>query len=254
MLRSYGRLAVAFSGGADSSLLLKAALETLGPEQVLALFAHSELLKEREIDRVRLWAEQNGYGASLALEVVEMRPLASQEFVHNGPDRCYVCKRMIYRCFLERIIMRGIKVLVDGTNSDDLQAHRPGRRAMNELGIHTPLAELGLTKADVRALGKMIGLSNWHHPSSSCLATRISPGLEITAERLRWIEQAEESLARLGIDDCRVQLVDGAGETVIIHVNEAELARLLHDGLRASIVRALKNRGASRVLVNLEGR
>lgn len=254
LLRSYGRLAVAFSGGTDSSLLLKAALDTLGPQQVLALFAQSELLKTVEIDRVHQWARQNGYESSLTLEVVEIEPLAWSAFRHNPPERCYLCKGAIYTAFLERIQARGIEVLADGTNSDDLHAHRPGRKAIAELGIHTPLAEVGLTKADIRALGRKMGLSNWDHPSASCLATRITSGVEITSQRLRWIEQAEAALARLGIKDCRVQLADGDGKMVIIHLNAAEFAKLLQDAPRTAIVAALKERGASRVLLNLEGR
>ncbi|HNX92580.1 MAG TPA: TIGR00268 family protein, partial [Syntrophomonas sp.] len=115
LLRSYGRLAVAFSGGTDSSLLLKAALDTLGPQQVLALFAQSELLKTVEIDRVHQWARQNGYESSLTLEVVEIEPLAWSAFRHNPPDRCYLCKGAIYTAFLERIQALGIEVLADGT-------------------------------------------------------------------------------------------------------------------------------------------
>lgn len=254
LLRAHDRLAVAFSGGADSSLLLKAAVESLGPGRVLALFARSELLKAREIERARLWATLNGYGASLELELVEIEPLLWPRFTENSSERCYVCKRAIYEQFQQRASARGIATLADGTNLDDLQAHRPGRRAIIELGICTPLADAGFNKADVRALGKQMGLSNWDHPSASCLATRISTGVPITAGGLRWIEEAEEALAHLGIKDCRVQLADGDREMVVIHINATEFAKLLQDELRTAIVAVLKGQGAGRVLLSLEGR
>ena len=254
LLQAHTRLAVAFSGGADSSLLLKVALETLGPKRVLALFAQSDLLKAREIARVHRWAQSNGYGASLELEVVAMEPLRWPFFAENNPERCYRCKQVIYTQFLERAALRGISVLVDGTNKDDLLAYRPGHRAIVALGVVTPLADAGLTKADVRALGQAMGLSTWDHPSASCLATRIGTGVQITKERLRWIEEAEETLARLGIEDCRVQLADSACATVVIHVNAAEFALLLQEGVRGALVARLKELGAGRVLLNLEGR
>ncbi len=253
LLRAHDRLAVAFSGGTDSSLLLKVAVDSLGPDRVLALFARSELLKAREIERVRHWATLNGF-ASLELELVDIEPLHWPQFVENSPERCYLCKRAIYERFQQRAGLRGILALADGTNLDDLQAHRPGRQAINELGVCTPLADVGLSKADVRALGKEMGLSNWDHPSASCLATRINTGVPITAERLRWIENSEEALAHLGIMDCRVQLVDGGREMVVIHTNATEFAKLLQDELRMAVVAVLKGQGAGRVLLNLEGR
>lgn len=254
LLRTHDRLAVAFSGGADSSLLLKVAVGTLGPERVLALFAQSELLKTREIARVLNWARHNGYGATLQLEVVVIEPLQWPLFIENGEERCYLCKRAIYEQFLKRAESQGFFTLADGTNFDDLQVHRPGRRAILELGVITPLADAGLRKADIRALGQEMGLSNWDHPSASCLATRITSGVTITASRLRWVEEAEEALARLGIKDCRVQLVDGACDMVVVHINAAEFAKLLQDERRTAIVERLKGLGAGRVLLNLEGR
>ena len=254
LLRTHDRLAVAFSGGADSSLLLKVAVETLGPERVLALFAQSELLKAREIARVLNWAMHNGYDATLQLEVVVIEPLQWPLFIENGEERCYLCKRAIYEQFLKRSESQGFFTLADGTNFDDLQAHRPGRRAVVELGVITPLADAGLSKADVRALGQEMGLSNWEHPSASCLATRITSGVAITASRLRWVEEAEENLARLGIEDCRVQVIDEAYEKVVVHINAAEFAKLLQDERRTAIVERLKGLGAGRVLLNLEGR
>lgn len=254
LLQVHGQVAVAFSGGADSSLLLKVAVDTLGPDRVLALFAQSELLKAREVERVHFWAERNGYGSSLQLEVVTIEPLRWALFAENSTQRCYLCKRAIYEQFLERAASRGMTILADGTNHDDLHADRPGRRAIVELGVCTPLADVGLRKADVRMLGEKMGLSNWDHPSASCLATRINTGVPITSGRLRWIEEAEEAMARLGIKDCRVQLIDGACEVVVIHINATEFATLLHDELRMSVVAVLKRQGAGKVLLNLDGR
>lgn len=254
LLRAYGRVAVAFSGGVDSSLLLKSALETLGSENVLALFAHSTLLKAREVQRVLHWPEANGCGQDLALEVVELHPLLWKEFIRNAPDRCYACKLRIYKSFFEQMELRGFTVLVDGTNSDDLKTHRPGLRAIHELGVKTPLVEVGINKADVRLLGRQLQLSTWDQPSSSCLATRIPTGMVITEQWLRRIEQWETELERFGLMEFRLRLEDQEGHTVSLTVGSAELATVLDVGIRSATVRFLKSQGVERVLLNLEGR
>ncbi|WP_448872542.1 ATP-dependent sacrificial sulfur transferase LarE [Desulfobulbus propionicus] len=253
-LRCHQQVAVAFSGGIDSSVLLKAACDTLGPNKVLALFARSTLLKTREIERALQWPRENGFGSELTLDVVDVHPLGWKEFVRNDSGRCYVCKLLIYRRFLERMEQQGLSILLDGTNTDDLKSNRPGRRALHELGIKTPLVEVGFDKADIRLLGSQLRLSNWDHPSSSCLATRVAAGVPITEERLRLIERWEEALGRLGLMDYRVRLEDEDARTVVLTIGAAEFDRILPAGVRSTIIRLLKQNGAERVLLNLEGR
>lgn len=254
LLRPLQRVAVAFSGGIDSSLVLKAACDTLGPKNVLALFARSSLLKNREIERALQWPQENGYGQELTLGVVELHPLGWKEFVGNGGERCYACKLRLYKHFLERMESRGFTVLLDGTNTDDLKTHRPGLRAIHELGVKTPLVEVGIDKADARMLGRQLRLSNWDHPSSSCLATRIPTGMAITEDRLRLIERWEEELERLGLVQCRVRLEDEDARTVVLAIGMEEFDRVLPVGIRSAIVRLFKQDGVDRILLNLEGR
>ena len=245
---------MAFSGGIYSALVLKAACDTLGPHNVLALFARSSLLKDREVERALQWPHDNGFGQELTIEVVELHPLGWKEFVGNGVERCYVCKLRLYKHFLERMEVRGFAVLLDGTNTDDLKTHRPGLRAIHELGVKTPLVQVGIDKTDVRQLGRQLQLLNWDHPSSSCLATRIPAGMVITEQRLRLIERWEEELVRLGLVHCRVRLEDEAGHTVVLTVGMEEFDQVLPVGIRAAIVRVFKQDGVSRILLNMEGR
>ena len=191
ILQACGQVALAFSGGVDSSLLLKCALGTLGVGNVLVLFARSELLKPEEIERAANWLVENGYPQGGQMEIVQLHPLGWKEFVGNGENRCYFCKRRIYSLFRERMEMRGFTCLIDGTNTDDFKGRRAGLRAIHELGVRMPLVEAGFDKANVRFLSQQLGLATWDRPSASCLATRIPTGMEITSQRLRRIEVFE---------------------------------------------------------------
>lgn len=254
LLRAYGRVAVAFSGGVDSSLLLKVALETLGPENVLILFARSILLKSREIERVMHWPEENGYPQGLDFEVVELHPFLWKEFVCNGPERCYACKLRMYKSFRKQMKLHGYGVLVDGTNTDDLKTHRPGLQAIQELDVKMPLAEAGIDKVGVRYMGRQLRLSNWDHPSSSCLATRIPTGMAISEQRLRRIESWEGALERLGLVDCRLRLEDEEATSVSLAIGSAEFETVLETGVRSAIIRFLKSQGVNRIFLDMEGR
>lgn len=204
-----GQVAVAFSGGVDSTLLAKAASEVVGPELPL-LFANSELLPLGEAR----WAEELARHIGGRLIAVEVAPLADPAFVANPPQRCYLCKRGIYTALLAVARARGVTTLLDGTNLDDLQTDRPGLRALAELGIVTPLVAAELGKREIRALSRELGLPTWNKPSASCLATRIPAQTPITRERLRTIGQGEEYLRGLGFAGCRLRL-GGEGEAVV---------------------------------------
>ncbi|MBM9535501.1 ATP-dependent sacrificial sulfur transferase LarE [Desulfobulbus alkaliphilus] len=254
ILQGYRRVAIAFSGGIDSSLLVKCALDTLGAGNVLPLFGRSELLKSGEIERAESWPVDNGYPRGVELEVVDLQPLAWKEFVNNSEDRCYLCKLRIYTLFRQRMEKAGFSLLLDGTNADDLKDRRAGLRAIHELGVKMPLVAAGFSKADTREYGRRLGLSNWEHPSSSCLATRIPSGMMITSQRLRRIEAWEKGMEKFGLTGCRVRLAKDCEDVVHVEVAGSDFDLLLNSGIRLSILRFMRNNGVRKVLLDLEGR
>ena len=249
----HARVAVAFSGGVDSSLLLKVALDTLGAGNVMALHADSCLLSQTDRERVDGWAAANGFPGDILVRVPVL-PLTWKPFVDNGPDRCYHCKRAIYREFLDLVERHGFAVLADGTNTDDLKARRPGLRAVRELGVTMPLVEAGLDKSEVRALAGQLGLSNRDTPSSSCLATRIPHGRPIDQELLTRIDSYEQGMAKLGFAHCRVRLSADDDSTVQIQLRETDFPLFTRPGMRVALVRYFQKNGINRVLLDLAGR
>lgn len=231
---------VAFSGGVDSTLLLRAALE-VKPFETVAVFADSPL--QAEIDRENVHRLADGLGARL--RIFQMRPLARPEFVANSPERCYLCKYSVYREFLQAL-PAGL-VLMDGTNCDDDIDKRPGHRALLELAVETPLRAAGLGKDEIRNLALSLGLPNWDRPSSSCLATRIPGGTMITAGRLHYIERCETLVRRQGFGHIRVRpLVDDSGDLQVELARE-EMAKAEFPQMRKKIVAALRELGGGRL-------
>lgn len=254
LLRGYQRVAIAFSGGVDSSLLAGCALEALGDENVLLIFGRSPLLKQEEIEHAlgRLSLE-NGRFASM-FEVVDLNPLQWADFIRNDKERCYVCKHRLYRCFIEKIKHRGHFVFCDGTNADDVRSNRPGLRAIEELGVQTPLAKAGLNKFEVRALGRQLGLVSWQRPSASCLATRIPTHTPITQERLRRIEFLEAGLEKMGFVGCRVRLLDPDEKDVLIELTAMDFKFIESEGVLSEIFKFFRNNGVRKVMLDLEAR
>ena len=194
LLKSYGSAVVALSGGVDSMTLAKAAYLALG-EKAVAVTAESELVSAEEREDARTGARSIG----IRHVWLEADDLSWPEVRKNDRERCYYCKR--YR--MEKIISwargEGFAVVVDGSNVSDGSDYRPGARALRELGVHSPLAECGFTKEEVRKLARNWGLEVWDKPSAACLASRVSYGLELTPERLRRIDEAEQFLKELGV-------------------------------------------------------
>lgn len=202
-LAGHARLVLGFSGGVDSSLLAVVAHRALGPARVRAVLGVSPAVPEAECAAARAFAAAQGF----ALHEVATRELDDADYRANAPDRCYFCKRELWR-HLAAIadLWGGGAVVIDGTHADDLQEHRPGRRAADERGVRSPFAELGWTKADIRACARQLGLPTADQPAAPCLASRIRYGLEVTSERLRQVEAAEAALRAAGITgDLRVR-------------------------------------------------
>ncbi|MCI5131952.1 MAG: hypothetical protein D3904_10590, partial [Candidatus Electrothrix sp. EH2] len=222
------------------------------------LHARSCLQKKQEQKDVLTWAARHGYsGAAMQMRIIDFQPLTWAEFTVNQKNRCYLCKKHIYRLFLETLRKEGISTLLDGTNIDDLrqgEAGRPGLRALTELGIRTPLADCELNKQEIRMLSRAMTLDTADCPSSSCLATRIPHGTTITAQRLQKIADLEQALEKNGLIGCRVRLDGNSEQSVVVQVQQSDLQRMRYDAMRTGIVNRLKKKGVQKIYLDAEGR
>jgi uncharacterized protein len=240
--------AVAFSGGADSSLLLRAAVDVYGG-QALAFFADSVL--QTAADRANGVRTADQIGATL--QVIEISPLRWREFTVNRGDRCYHCKKNVYQLFKDLLPKKGM-VLFDGSNLDDLRQDRPGRRAIVELGVVTPLIEAGLGKAAIRSLGQYLDVPTWDRDSASCLATRIPTSMEITENSLRLVADYEKILLAAGFAGCRAKLCAADGQSINIEVKENDFSLLSQPETRQRLRSKFKKLGVANLFLSLTGR
>lgn len=254
ILAKYGKVAIAFSGGADSSLLLSKALEVLGTDNVLVLTARSCLLKPSETEKASTWLSRHGFDNQVHHEFVELQPLSWGEFTRNPVDRCYLCKSRVYNLFFDVCSQHKINKLIDGTNYDDLHSDRPGLRALKELDIGTPLADAEITKKEVRNLSREIGLDTWDHPSASCLATRLPNGLEVTQSRIDLVDKLESHLESLGFYGCRVRLDRNSSQKIFIQVQERDVERLVSVSIRNAVNLFFNDSGVKKIFLDLNGR
>jgi uncharacterized protein len=236
---------VAYSGGVDSTLLAFVSHQELG-DRMRAVVVASSLMPPRELER----AESTAASLGIPLAVVEADELSLPGFDRNPPDRCYLCKGYRLGILRDLAAREGWEAVLEGSNLDDAGAHRPGRRASRELGAASPLEEAGMTKADVRALARELGLPNWDAPSRPCLATRFPYGAELRRELMAGVDAAEEELEAMGMRELRVRM-DAPGEARI-ELGAGEMTLLDVKDNRDRLVKKLQSLAFKRIALDLE--
>ncbi|OFW59370.1 MAG: TIGR00268 family protein [Candidatus Solincola sediminis] len=242
----YPSALVCYSGGVDSTLLATVARQVLG-EGMSAVTVNSPLLPPREFERATSLASMLGF----PLRIIAADELSLPDFRNNPDDRCYLCKRHRLTLVIRQMKSEGFAVVLDGSNADDALGHRPGRKAVEELGGVSPLEAAGFSKRDVRQAARDLALPNWNQPSRPCLATRFHHGVELKPELLRMVDAAEEALEGLGLREFRVRL-EGR-DWARIEVGGHDPALLVEKENRERLVKKFKDLGFRRILLDLEG-
>ncbi len=246
IIQSMGKVCIAYSGGVDSALLLKVCRDTLEKKRVLAVTAVSRTYtgseKTAAADLARIIDARN-----IFLNTAEAD---DPEFIANNPERCYHCKKNFFRELINVAHVHGFAHICDGSNVDDIQDYRPGKRAAEEYGVLSPLIDAGFSKDDVRELSRELGLPGWDRPANPCLASRIPYGNSITEEKLSMIAQSEDFLHSLGFMTVRVR---HHGDIARIEVPRKDIPRLIEETTSLKVSRQLKQIGFSWVCADVEG-
>lgn len=238
--------AVAFSGGVDSSLLLKLLCIKAKSRGTLvyAIAAHTELHPSGDLEIAKRVAEESG----AAFMVLKLQELKEADIVNNPVDRCYRCKKLLFKEIKRKAEELGAKILIEGTNLDDTKVYRPGLKAIEELGIKSPLKDAGFTKKEIRKLAATYDISVADRPSTPCLATRFPYGAVLSLEKMKKVEQGEAFLRELGLYNVRLRV---HGETARIEVDEKDMPKLLES--RKEVVEFLKGLGYWYITLDMEG-
>jgi len=246
MLAGMEKVVVAYSGGVDSSFLLKVAVDTLGKQQVKAVLAISPTYPSREYERALETAKMIG----VDVDIISTREVDDPKFKNNPVDRCYFCKDELFTQIAAYIAPGDFSLMIDGSNHDDLSDHRPGRKALREKNIRSPLQEAGLTKAEIRDLSQQLGLPTWNKDALACLSSRFPYGEKIDLKKLQMVDFAENFLSDLGFRNIRAR---HEKNSLRIEVSPSQIKLFADDALREKILTTMKALGYRYVSLDLEG-
>ena len=246
LIAQHSKVAVAFSGGVDSTFLLKICADVLGNKNIVAITAlsptYTSIDKEIALQIVGQWKIKH--------ILIKTEEMADKKFISNPPDRCYYCKNILFTKIREYAQEHSIPTVFDGSNFEDLKDYRPGRKALSELGIFSPLVQAGLVKADIRKLSKKLKLITWNKPASPCLASRIPYGDPVTAKKLTLISKAESFVRNLGFPVVRIRHHDKLAR---IEVPSSDLKRVMKKRTREKIFKYLKSLGYVWICIDIKG-
>lgn len=245
MFSKMGSVLVCYSGGVDSTFLLKVAKDVL-KDKVLAVTASSEIHLRMELQEAKSYAKIFG----VKHIIINTKELDDPDFISNPPERCYFCKKELFSKLSELAKQYGLNYVIDGTNYDDLSDFRPGMKAASEFGVKSPLKDFKFTKEEIRTLSKQMSLPTWDKPSSTCLSTRFPYGTKITREKLLRVERAEEFFTKFGIKNLRVR---DHGDIARIEVLKKDIHIFLNENVSKEITHRFKALGYTYITLDLEG-